>query len=154
MARARSRLDCPGCDRSESDARRRRHTGAMGVPGSGHPDGSPLCGPPVPAEDQGMSYTLRGRIETRLATLLPVLLGACAVSAALHHWWPVELVALMTAVGVFLDLEVWHRVLPYQPAWTSVPLGAIELGVLMAIVYGFGLQAPLLPALALFGAGW
>ena len=101
-----------------------------------------------------MSYTLRGRVETRLAALLPVLLGACVLSGVLHRWWPVELVALMAAVGLFLDLEVWHRVLPYQPAWTSVPLGAVELGVLMAIVYGFGLQAPLLPALALFGAGW
>ena len=101
-----------------------------------------------------MSYTLRGRVETRLAALLPVLLGACAVSAALHHWWPVELVGLMAAVGVFLDLEVWHRLLPYQPAWASVPLGAVELGALMAIVYGFGLAAPLWPVLALFGAGW
>lgn len=101
-----------------------------------------------------MSYTLRGRVETRLAALLPVLLGACVLAGVLDRWWPVELVALMAAVGLFLDLEVWHRLLPYQPAWTSVPLGAIELGVLMAILYGFGLQAPLLPALALFGAGW
>lgn len=101
-----------------------------------------------------MSYTLRGRVETRLAALLPVLLAACALAGALHRWWPVELVALMAAVGVFLDLEVWHRLLPYQPAWASLPLGAIELGVLMAIVYGFGLHAPLLPALVLFGAGW
>jgi len=101
-----------------------------------------------------VSYTLRGRVETRLAALLPVLLGACVLAGVLDRWWPVELVALMAAVGLFLDLEVWHRLLPYQPAWTSVPLGAIELGVLMAILYGFGLQAPLLPALALFGAGW
>jgi hypothetical protein len=35
-----------------------------------------------------------------------------------------------------------------------IPLGAVELGVLMAILYGFGLHAPLLPALTLFGAGW
>jgi hypothetical protein len=63
-------------------------------------------------------------------------------------------VALMAAVGLFLDLEVWHRLLPYQPAWATVPLGAIELGALMAIVYGFSLHAPLLPAIALFGAGW
>jgi nitrous oxidase accessory protein NosD len=83
-----------------------------------------------------------------------VLLGACVLAAVLHRWWPVELVALMGAVGLFLDLEVWHRLLPYQPAWATVPLGAVELGALMAIVYGFGLQAPLLPALALFGAGW
>ncbi|HEU5216595.1 MAG TPA: right-handed parallel beta-helix repeat-containing protein [Gaiellaceae bacterium] len=101
-----------------------------------------------------MSYTLRGRAESRLAALLPVLLGACVLAAALHRWWPVELVALMAAVGLFLDLEVWHRLLPYQPAWAAVPLGAVELGALLAIVYGFGLHAPLRPALALFAAGW
>ena len=101
-----------------------------------------------------MSYTLRGRVETRLAALLPVLLGACVLAAVLHRWWPVELVALMAAVGLVLDLEVCHRLLPYQPAGRRVPLGRVELGALMAIVYGFGLHAPLLPALALFGAGW
>jgi hypothetical protein len=101
-----------------------------------------------------VSYTLRGRIETRLAALLLVLVGACALAGALHRWWPVELFALMAAVGLFLDLEVWHRLLPYQPAWAAVPLGAAELGALLAIVYGFDLHAPILPALALFGAGW
>lgn len=101
-----------------------------------------------------MSYTLRGRVESRLAALLPVLLAACVVGGVVHHWWPVELVALMAAVGVALDVEVWHRLLPHQPGWAAVPLGAVELGALMAIVYGFGLHAPFWPALALFGAGW
>ena len=101
-----------------------------------------------------MSYTLRGRVESRLAALVPVLLGACVLAGALHRWWPVELVALMAALGVALDVEVWHRLLPYQPAWATVPLGVVELGLLTAIVYGFGLHAPLLPALALFGVGW
>jgi hypothetical protein len=101
-----------------------------------------------------VSYTLRGRVETRLAGLLPVLLGACVLAAALHRWWPVELVGMMAAVGVFLDAEVWHRLFPYQPAWGAVVLGAVELGLLLAIVYGFGLHAPLAPSLALFGAGW
>ena len=101
-----------------------------------------------------MSYSLRGRVESRLVALLPVLLGACVLAGALRHWWPVELVGLMAAVGLALDLEVWHRLFPYQPAWAAVPLGAVELGALMAIVYGFGLRAPLLPALALFGVGW
>jgi parallel beta helix pectate lyase-like protein len=101
-----------------------------------------------------VSYTLKGRIETRVAALLPVLLAACALAAALHRWWPVELVALMAAVGLFLDAEVWHRLLPFQPAWTAIPLGTVELAALLAIVYGFGLHAPLLPALALFGAAW
>jgi Right handed beta helix region len=101
-----------------------------------------------------VSYTLRGRVETRLAALLPVLLAACALAGVLRHWWPVELVILMAAVGLAFDLEVWHRLFPYQPAWATVLIGAAELGVLMAIVYGFDLQAPLVPALALFGAGW
>jgi len=101
-----------------------------------------------------VSYSLRGRVESRLVALLPVLLGACVLAGALRHWWPVELVGLMAAVGLALDLEVWHRLFPYQPAWAAVPLGAVELGALMAIVYGFGLRAPLLPALALFGVGW
>ena len=101
-----------------------------------------------------MSYTLRGRFESRLAALLPLLLAACALTGALHRWWPVELCALMAAVGLALDAQVWHRLLPYQPAWAMLPLGAVELGVLMAIVLGFGLHAPLVPALALFGAGW
>jgi hypothetical protein len=101
-----------------------------------------------------VSYTLRGRVETRLAALVPVLLGAWVLAGALHRWWPVELVALMGAVGLFLDAEVWHRLLTYQPAWATIPLGAVELGVLMAIVYGFGLHAPLWPAIALFATGW
>jgi hypothetical protein len=101
-----------------------------------------------------VSYTLRGRLETRLAALLPVLVAACAIAAGHHGWWPVELVALMAAVGLFLDLEVWHRLLPYQPGWAAIPIGAVELGALLAIVYGFGLHAPLGPALALFGVAW
>jgi hypothetical protein len=101
-----------------------------------------------------VSYSLRGRVDSRLAALLPVLVGACALAGALHRWWPVELVALMAAVGLALDLEGWHRLLPYQPGWATVPIGAVELGALMAIVYGFHLHAPLVPALALFGAGW
>jgi Right handed beta helix region len=101
-----------------------------------------------------MSYTLRGRVDSRLAALLPVLLVACALAGVLRHWWPVELVALMAAIGIALDIQVWHRLLPYQPAWAMVPLGAVELGAVMAVVYGFGLHAPLWAALVLFGAGW
>jgi hypothetical protein len=101
-----------------------------------------------------VSYTLTGRIQSRLAALLPVLLGACALAASLRHWWPVELVALMAAIGVALDVQVWHRLLRYQPGWAAVPVGAAELAALMAVVLGFGLQAPPGPALALFGVGW
>ena len=100
-----------------------------------------------------MSYTLRGRVDSRLVALLPLLLGCLALSGALHEWWPVELCVLMGAVGFALDVELWRR-LPYQPGWAALPLGLVELGGVLAVVYGFGLHAPLRPALALFGVGW
>jgi hypothetical protein len=101
-----------------------------------------------------VSYTLTGRIHSRLTALLPVLLGACVLAAVLRHWWPVELVALMAGVGVALDSQVWHRLFRYQPGWASIATGAVELAALVAIVVAFGLHAPVWPALALFGVGW
>jgi hypothetical protein len=89
-----------------------------------------------------------------LAALLPVLLGCCVLAGALHRWWPVELCVLMAAVGLVLDVQLWDRLLPYQSAWFMLPLGLVELGLVLAIVYGVGLHAPLGPALALFAVGW
>jgi parallel beta helix pectate lyase-like protein len=101
-----------------------------------------------------LSYTLRGRIESRLTALAVVLLGCCALAAELHRWWPIALCGLMAAVGLALDAQLWHRLFRYQPAWAAAPIGLVELGVVLAIVYGFGLRAPLGPALALFSIGW
>ena len=100
-----------------------------------------------------MSYTLRGRIESRLAVLVLPLLVACVVAAALREWWPVELAGLMGAVGLALDLA-YHRPIGYQPGWAALPLGALELGCVMALVLGLGVRAPLLWALVFFAAAW
>jgi hypothetical protein len=100
-----------------------------------------------------MSYTLRGRIETRLAALVLPLVAACIVAAAARAWWPVELVGAMVAVGLALDLA-YHPLLPYQPGWSALPLGLLELGIVMAVVLGYGIRAPLTAAVALFAAGW
>ncbi|MGH3071425.1 MAG: hypothetical protein ACRDNB_04030, partial [Gaiellaceae bacterium] len=101
-----------------------------------------------------MSYTLRGRIETRLAAaLLPVLVAA-ALSPLLHAWWPLELVGLMTAIGLALDGTLYHRLLPYQAGWLPVPLGLLELGLTMGGARLLDLNAPLRPALALFAGAW
>jgi Right handed beta helix region len=96
-----------------------------------------------------MSFTLTGRIQTRLAAAVPALL----VAIGLQRWWAIELVALMLGIGLALDV-LYDRVLPYQPAWLALPLGALEL----AFVYGgmrlLGIAAPLGWALALFGIAW
>ena len=77
-----------------------------------------------------MSYTLSGRIQTRLLAALPALLAAWAI----HHWWAIEAVALMLLFGVLLD-RIYDRVLDYQPAWVALPLGALELGLLMLAMH-------------------
>ena len=101
-----------------------------------------------------MSYTLRGRIESRLVALLPVVIAACVLMAVMHRWWPVEAVALMLSLGIALDTQVYDRLLRYQPAWAAVPLGALELGVLLGLMLVLGVMAPLAQALALFAGGW
>ena len=101
-----------------------------------------------------MSYTLRGRLETRLAAALPPFLVAAALAPILHAWWPLELVGVMLAVGLVLDVALYHRLLPYQPGWAALPLGLLELGLTMVVARALELNAPLRPALALFAGSW
>jgi hypothetical protein len=100
-----------------------------------------------------MSYTLRGRLESRLGFLLLPLVAASVATLALREWWPVELAGLMLAVGLALDL-VYHRAFPYQPGWLALPLGLLELAIVMALVRGLEIEAPLQVALALFAGSW
>ena len=101
-----------------------------------------------------MSYTLRGRIESRLAAAALVVAGAAVYSLVLGHWWPIEIAGIMLAVGLALDAALYHRLLAYQPGWLAVPLGALELAATMALAVALGLRPPLAGALALFGAAW
>ena len=101
-----------------------------------------------------MSYTLRGRLESRFASALVPVLVAALLSAFVAEWWPIVLAALMLGVGVALDLALYHRALPYQPGWLALPLGLLELGLLMALVRVLGIDAPLAGALALFAGAW
>jgi hypothetical protein len=101
-----------------------------------------------------MSYTLRGRVESRLAAAALTLALAVALAAAQRAWWPVELAGLMTLIGLVLDAELYHRLLPYQPGWVALPLGVLELALVVAAARALAIAAPLGPALALFGAGW
>jgi len=101
-----------------------------------------------------VSYTLRGRIETRLAAVLVTLAGATALAGVERAWWPLELAALMAAVGLAADVLAYDRLLEYQPGWLALPLGAAELALVMVCVRALGVPAPLPLALALFGGGW
>jgi parallel beta-helix repeat protein len=93
-----------------------------------------------------MSYTLTGRIQSRLVATLPPLL----VALGIHRWWAVELVALMLLFGIALDVCVYDRVFEYQPGWLALPLGALELGLIV-----LSMRMPVTwSTLGLFALGW
>jgi hypothetical protein len=71
----------------------------------------------------------------------------------LRAWWPLELAGLMLAVGLALDL-VYDGTIDYQPGWAAVPLGVLELVLVMALARILELGAPLLPALAFYAGAW
>jgi Right handed beta helix region len=100
-----------------------------------------------------MSFTLRGRIETRLAAALAPFLAACGLAAATTEWWPLALAGAMVGIGLAFDL-VLDRRLDYQPAWLAPPLALLELGAVMGVVYALGIAAPLFVALVFFGGSW
>jgi nitrous oxidase accessory protein NosD len=101
-----------------------------------------------------VSYTLRGRIETRLAAALVPVLAAALAAPVLHKWWPLELAGLMLATGLVLDVLVYHRLLAYQPGWAALPLGLLELALVLAAARALELGAPPGPALLFFVGSW
>jgi nitrous oxidase accessory protein NosD len=101
-----------------------------------------------------VSYTLRGRLETRLAVSLPPLVFAALLAGVLAEWWPLELAGLMLGVGLALDLALLHRLLPYQAGWLALPLGLLELAIVMGLAIGLRLHAPVRAALAFYAASW
>jgi Right handed beta helix region len=101
-----------------------------------------------------MAYTLRGRLESRLAIGLAPLLAGCALSLVFRAWWPVEVTGLMLGVGLALDAVVYHRLFPYQAGWVALPLGFVELVATMGLVRAAGIEAPLTEALVLFAGAW
>lgn len=100
-----------------------------------------------------MSYTLRGRLESRLAAALIPLVLAAVLAAVYREWWPVEVVGLMLGVGLAFDL-VYDRLLDYQPGWAAVPLGLLELTATMVLVSAIGIPAPRSAAIGLFVLAW
>jgi parallel beta-helix repeat protein len=101
-----------------------------------------------------MSYTLRGRVESRLAAGVLPFLAACVAAFLLHAWWPLELAGAMVAAGLVLDVVLYDRVLSYQPGWLAVPLGLVDLAATLVLVRWLDIPAPLEPALWFFAASW
>jgi nitrous oxidase accessory protein NosD len=100
-----------------------------------------------------LAYTLRGRIESRVAAALAPLFAGCVLALAIQAWWPVELAGLMLGVGFLFD-AAYHRLVPYQPGWAALPLGLLELGAIMGLARPLHIGAPLWAALIFYAVSW
>lgn len=101
-----------------------------------------------------MSYSLKGRLDSRLAATLAPLLFACVLARVLASWWPLQLAAVMLGLGLLLDVLVYDRLIDYQPGWAALPLGLLELVLVMSVAPALRVHAPPLPALAFFAISW
>jgi hypothetical protein len=59
----------------------------------------------------------------------------------------------MLGVGVLLDVVLYDTI-EYQPGWAAVPMGLLELGLLMILVRSLEIHAPLAGALGFFAGAW
>ena len=100
-----------------------------------------------------MSYTLKGRVQSRLVAALLPLVVACGLAVGLPAWWPLGLAALMLGVGLTLDVLVYDLI-DYQPGWLALPLGLVELALVMGLVRALDFTPPLAGALAFFLGAW
>lgn len=104
-----------------------------------------------------MWFTLTGRLHTRLASLLgPLALTAvvAAVTGDSDYWL---LFALMTSVGVALEMGVYGWLIGYQPRWLTIGLGVVEFLLLKWIVewpYPFEIRLHTRQALSFYVVAW
>ena len=133
--------DCtvPGAHERRAHARARRRRRAVGVPGRRHAGRGEVRGARLPAEGAGHVVHAERAASTRGCSRRSaprVVAGVLAL--ALHRWWPVEIAALMVGVGVALDVLVYDRVFDYQPGWVALPLGALELVLVVSLAAACG----------------
>ena len=105
-----------------------------------------------------MSYTLRGRLESRLSRRCwcrSLAAAACSRSPCTAGGRS-RSAALMVGVGAGARRRLYHRLLRYQPGWAALPLGAARArcSCIGAVLARRASWRPLGPALALFAAGW
>ena len=101
-----------------------------------------------------MSYSLSGRIQSRLASSLATFFVALLLARYLDMVWPLQVAGLMLVVGLVLDCAVYHRTFSYQPGWTALPLGLAEFGIVYTIAYALSLRARPIQGIGLFALAW
>lgn len=104
-----------------------------------------------------MSFTLTGRWQTRLATLIGpmALTWLFAVFTDKRDYWIVF--GLMLAVGLVLDLGVYGWLIGYQPRWLTLLLATLEFFILKGIMewpYPLEIRLHTRQALELYLPAW
>ena len=120
--------------------------------------GARYVAPRLPAEDQVVSYTLRGRIESRLAALAAGRRGGVRARRSRRTaGGRSRRLALMVGVGLALDAAgLPPRCCRYQPGWAAAAARRCSSSASCSALMRArsAIAAPLWQAVALFAGGW
>lgn len=83
-----------------------------------------------------MCFTLAGRIQTRLLSLVGPLLLLGGVALAQRDAGPLRMFALMALMALALDAGLYRWLIGYQPRWLTIALGAAEFVLLIGLMHG------------------
>jgi hypothetical protein len=81
-----------------------------------------------------MCFSLAGRLQTRLVSLLPATVIALLLLALSGDPRYLTMILVMAVAGVDLDTFAYSRIFGYQPRWTIYLLGVLEFAVTFAVV--------------------
>ena len=101
-----------------------------------------------------MCYSVTGRVQTRLASLLaPALLAGFLVWRTGDQRYT-SMLMVMVLVALDLDLFLYRYVIGYQARWQTYLLGAVEFFVTLAVVRVLGGTLPLQTIIAFYVSAW
>ncbi|HZU11689.1 MAG TPA: CRTAC1 family protein [Chloroflexota bacterium] len=101
-----------------------------------------------------MCFSPAGRVQTRLAALLPALLLAIALTWITGDQRYLTMLVTMTLVALDLDILLYPHLITYQPRWLTYLLGLAEFFIILAVVRWLAGTLPLGSIIAFYAASW
>lgn len=101
-----------------------------------------------------MCPTPIGRIQTRVASLVPAALLATVISLVTGRPDWIVLIGVFLLLGVALDAALYAWLLKYQPPWMTGVLALAEFGLLFVLANILQLNLSPIEAIVLYWVSW
>ncbi|MEN9934765.1 MAG: hypothetical protein RLZZ387_1344 [Chloroflexota bacterium] len=101
-----------------------------------------------------MCFSLLGRVQTRLLSLVGPLALTLLYAAAAPEAGYLQMFGLMLCLGLYLEVGVYGMLIGYQPRWLTILLGVFELLLLLGCMRLLGWPVDLGRAVGLYAPAW